>query len=204
MGTDLGEELARALGFEDYEIFRAKGSKHPPYNTLSVAESLANFAAEMLPASPIIDPRGKRISIIERNFPKLAGLQHKTLSKKKWRATDIVAAIKQGTLDLGEYDPSRDDRLRTLFWLPELLRDPDAIYKNAHRIVEGNEVYVRVYDKMGSTVKLAFTLDIKDKKGRIINTVPITSFLTDPKTAMSYVKGKPIYEMSKRKPPEGG
>ena len=100
--------------------------------------------------------------------------------------------------DVGNYEPHRDDRLRTLFWLPEVLTDPDAIYPNAHKIVAGDQVYVRVYDKMGSTVKLAFTKDVT-KRGVVIQTVLITSFLTDPKTAMSYVRGQPIYQRPKAK-----
>jgi hypothetical protein len=84
--------------------------------------------------------------------------------------------------------------LRTLFWLPELLCDPDAIYKNAHRMVDGDEIYIRIYDKMGSTVKLAFTKDIKNNHGRVIRTVAITSFLTDPKSVVSCVRGDPLYK----------
>jgi len=61
-----------------------------------------------------------------------------------------------------------------------VLRDPDAIYPNAHKIVAGDEVYVRVYDKMGSNVKLAFAQDIK-KHSKLISTVVITSFSADPR-----------------------
>jgi len=193
MSEDFREKLVAALAPHDPKVlFYAKGSKHPPYNELSVKESLERFRAEFLPLSPILDPRQKPISVVKNNFPKLAGLEHRTLGREEFPAREIVAAIENNTFAAGDYNAGRDDRIRTLFWLPELLRDPDAIYRNAHKIVAGDEVYVRVYDKMGSTVKLAFTMDVK-KSGKVIRTVVITSFLTDPATAVSYVKGEPLY-----------
>jgi hypothetical protein len=189
----LREQLAAALPEHGHKLlFYANGSKHPPYNDLPVPETLVQFCSELLPECPLTDPRGKRISIVKPNFPKLAGLEHLVLGKDELSASDIIRSIEDGLFDLGNYDTTRDDRLRTLFWIPEVMRDPDAIYQNAHKIVVGHEVYVRVYDKMGSKVKLVFTMDIVERK-RLIRTVPITSFLTDPATAISYVKGEPLY-----------
>jgi len=193
MCGDFRDKLATAVAPTDHRaLFYAKGSKRPPYNELSVGETLLKFCGEILPLFPLINPLGKKIKVIKTNFPKLAGLEHKTLTRDEFSASDILRAIEDGTFNLGDYDPNRDDRLRTIFWLPEVLRDPDAIYPNAHKIVAGDEVYVRVYDKMGSTVKLAFAQDIK-KHSKLISTVVITSFLSGPATATSYVGGDPIY-----------
>jgi len=197
--ADLSEQLAAAIPSAAHLlVFRARGSVHPPFNGLSVQETLVKFTEEMLPLSPLKAPHGKRIKIIRTNFPKLAGLKHKTLSRDEFSASSIISEIEEGTFDIGNYQPNRDDRLRTLFWLPEVLTDPDAIYSNAHKIVAGDQVYVRVYDKMGSTVKLAFTKDVR-KREVVIQTVLITSFLTDPKTAMGYVRGQPIYQRPEKK-----
>jgi hypothetical protein len=191
---DWKEQLAAIASSVDHlALFDAYGSKHPPDNELSVSDTLKKFCEEFLPLSPIIDPLGKLIYIIKTNFPKLAGLKHRTKNREEFPASQIIAAIESGTFDLEDYNPDRDDRLRTLFWLPELLRDPDAIFPNGHKIVEGDEVYVRVYDKMGAKVKVAFTKDLRDKKGRIIRTIPITSFLTYPTRAKSFVKRDPVY-----------
>lgn len=190
--SDFRTKLAAVVGYGHKLLFYAPGCRKPPYNELSVAESLKEFCSTVLPMSPLKTPRGAQIKLVKTNFPKLAGLEHKTHSKAVFSASDIIREIENGAFEQENYDSDRDDRLRTLFWLPELLRDPDAIYQNAHKIVAGDLVYVRVYNKMGSTVKLAFTLDIK-KRGRLISTVVITSFLTDPATAISYVKGDPIY-----------
>ena len=190
---DLREQLAAAFPEHEHKLlFYAKGCKHPPYNNLSVPETLTRFCSDLLPECPLADPRGKRVSIVKGNFPKLAGLEHLVLKKDELSASDIIRQIEGGYFDLGHYDTAKDDRLRTLFWIPEVVRDPDAIFRNAHKIVVGDEVYVRVYDKMGSKVKLVFTMGIK-KGNQLIRTVPVTSFLTDPKTAISYVKGKPLY-----------
>jgi hypothetical protein len=193
MGS-LRDQLAAAFPEHRHKLlFYKTGSAHPPYNTTSVAQSLTRFCKELLPICPIAAPRGKSIQIVKNNFPKLAGLQHLTLTKAELPASDIVKTIEDGTFDLAAYKEDRDDRLRTLFWIPEVLRDPDAVYLNAHKIVAGNEVYVRVYNKMGSRVKLIFAMDI-ERDGQIIRTVPVTSFLTDPETAITYVTGQPLYE----------
>jgi hypothetical protein len=176
MGASLRDQLAVALPEHRHKLlFYKNGRKHPAYNLLSVDETLKEYCSVLLPLSPLVDPRGKRISIVKGNFPKLAGLE--PINNQDQRATEIINAIENGTFNLGGYDPTRDDRLRTLFWIPETICEPDAIYRNAHKIVVGNEVYVSVYDKMGSTVKLIFTLDIR-KNGKVIRTVPVTSFLS--------------------------
>ena len=193
MGS-LREQLAAALPEHQHKLlFYKSGNTRPPYNNLSVRDSLRRFCEEVLPQCPINAPRNKIIKIVKRNFPKLAGLEHLTLTREELTASEIVKSIEDGTFDLGQYREDRDDRLRTLFWIPEVLSDPDAVYPNAHRIVAGNEVYVRVYNKMGSRVKLVFTMDIT-RGGRVIRTVPVTSFLTDSATAMSYVAGAPFYQ----------
>lgn len=193
--------LAAALPEHKHKLlFYRAGNKRPEYNKLSVKESLVKFCAELLPICPLRDPRGKKISIVKANFPKLAGVEHLTLSKEELSASAIIKSIENDTFDLGHYKEDRDDRLRTLFWIPEVLCTPDAIYKNAHKIVVGDEVYVRVYNKMGGRVKLIFTMDLK-QRGVVIRTVPITSFLTDEATAISYVKGEPLYPQKEKATP---
>lgn len=186
-------EVIVSSSVDHLALFDAYGSKHPPDNELSVSDTLKKFCEEFLPLSPLIDPRDKPIRIVKNNFPKLAGLKHRTKSREELSATQIIAAIENGTFDPEDYNADRGDRLRTLFWLPELVRDPDAIYPNGHKGVEGDEVYVRVYDKMGAKVKVAFMKDLRDKKGQIINTIPITSFLADPTRAKSFVKRDALY-----------
>jgi hypothetical protein len=190
---DLKEQLAAALPDVEHQLaFYAKGSLHPRYNDKDIPESLKQFCADILPAAPFVDPRKKRISIEKENFPKLIHLEHKTLSKEELRASQIVKSIEDGSFNLDDYSIEDASRISTLFWLPEVITDPDAIYQNGHERIAGDEVYVRVYDKSGPRVKLFFTMDI-NKRGTLIRTVPVTSFLTDPKKVSNFIAGQPIY-----------
>ena len=191
MSSDLRGQLVAAFPkAAHYLLFHERGCRHQPFNELNVVESFKKFCAEFLPRSPIVAPRQKSIRIIKTNFPKF--LNMKRVCGSAVKASRIIEEIEAGRFDATHYK-WEIDRIRTLFWIPDIISDPDAVYKNAHKIVQGDEVYVKVYDKMGSKVKLVFTDYIKD----IRQTVIVTSFLTDPQTACEYVCGKPLYARPK-------
>ncbi|MGA2046760.1 MAG: hypothetical protein ABSG96_03665 [Terracidiphilus sp.] len=199
MALDLRQQLAAQFPQLEHQLaFFARGSRHLPYNEADVAGTLIRFSAEILPISPLVDPRGKQVSIVKGNFPKLVDLEHKTLKKQDFPAFQVLECIENGTFDPAHYVIPDSSRMKTLFWLPEVIQDPDAIYKNGHKIIAGHEVYVRVYDKMGSKVKLFFTMDISNK-GKYVRTVPVTSFLTDPEMVINFVSGQPLYQRPKQK-----
>jgi hypothetical protein len=179
--------------FDHTTLFQAKGCSCPSFNGLSVTDTLAKFCSELLPQCPIIDPRGKAITILKSNFPKLISLEHLTLPRKQLTASQIVASIENGTFDLAQYRPQEIDRIQTLFWIPQVLSGPDAIYRNGHKVVGGDEIYVRVYDKKRPQVKLVFTMEIMGSGGQLIKTVPVTSFLTSRNRALRMVKDLPLY-----------
>jgi hypothetical protein len=193
LSSDLREQLAAAFPQVGHQlVLDVKGAKHPPYNALGVAESLLRYCEDLLPLSPLIDPRGKPLSVVKGNFSKLIDLKHKQLSKEELPASRIIECIENGTFDPDQYRILDLSRIRTLFWLPEVIGDPDAIYKNGHKIIPGDEVYVRIYDKQGARAKLVFTLDIRRKR-HIIRTVPITSFLTELSMIRRFISGEPVY-----------
>jgi hypothetical protein len=194
MPSDFREQLVAALPEHDHKLlFYALGRKHPAYNELGVTETFAKFTEEFLPLCPLEDPLGRDIKVTPINFRKLINLKHKTLGDdaKAWK---IVEEIEQGTFDIANYELP-DDRIRTLFWVPDAITDPDAIYKNNHCSVQADEVFVSVYDKMGSTVKLTFISTFGKKPVQRVEIV--TSYLTEPHTAIKCIKGKPIYVRSK-------
>jgi hypothetical protein len=203
MALDLRQDFAKAYPEADHlKEFTGKGSRHPGYNDLDCAATLVKFCAELLPQSPFTNPLGKQVKIEKGNFTKLVHLEHLTLTREEFSAKAIIGCIEDGTLNLAHYAPMEQDRMRTLFWIPELITDPDAIYRNGHENIVGNEVYVRNYDKMGSKIKLLFTMDIM-KNRKYIRTVPVTSFLTDPEKIASFVSGQPKYRRAKtEEPPE--
>jgi hypothetical protein len=194
MGLDFRQHLGAALPEFDHKlIFNARGRKHPPINHLDVVQTFAKFKAEFLPLCPLEDPLGRDIKIESVNFRKLLNLKHRKLGDKA-RAWKIIEELEQGTFDIANYTLP-EDRIRHLFWIPEVITDPDAIYKNSHSVVKADEVFVCVYDKLGSKVKLAFTSTFVMKPTRRVEIV--TSYLTDAKTAMKCVEGHPIYLRNK-------
>jgi hypothetical protein len=193
MGSDFADKLLDALVEGDHtQIFHARGCACPGVNRLSVQETFQKFCSEFLPLCPLVDPRGKEIRILKSHFPKLVDLEHATLDREDFPASQIVQCIENGSFNPDHYKKGREERIQMLFWIPDVVRDPDAIYLNGHKVVAGDEIYVKVYDKKGSKVKLVFTMDIR-KKGKIISTVPVTSFLTNSDRALQMVKGEPLY-----------
>jgi hypothetical protein len=174
-----------------------RGTVHPDYNRLSMSESYARFQQTIVAFGPVNDPTGCRIAIKKESFPKLVNMKRLD-GAERGKATKLLASIEAGDFDVpqGQYKNGvfqwERDRIETLFWIPDLLADPDAIYKNGHRLIQGDRVFMKVYDKLGSKIKLAFTQSI----GRNGPNVVITSFLTDPATASSYFAGLPIYSRS--------
>jgi hypothetical protein len=174
------------------ELFFGAGAACSALNSLGVSGTLNRFCLEFLPQCPLADPRGKEVRIVKSNFPKLADLEHAHLPREVLSASMIVQAIEDGSFDPTHYREMRVERIQTLFWVPDCIRDPDAIFRNGYKMIAGDEVYVRVYNKSGSKVKLVFTMDIK-KNGSIVRTVPVTSFFTNSRRASLFVKGAPLY-----------
>jgi hypothetical protein len=192
MAADLRTQLANAFPEHDHKLlFYATGRSRPDYNELSVQDTFAKFKVDFLPLCPLTDKLGRKIKVTEINFRKLLNLKHRMLSDQA-RAWQIIKELENGTFNAANYEAIELDRIRTLFWVPEVITDPDAIYKNNHQVVKADEVFVCVYDKPGSKVKLAFTSTFgtgNDKRVEIV-----TSYLTDAKTAMYCAKGKPLYQ----------
>jgi hypothetical protein len=172
-------------------ILDADGSTHPPHNYLGVAATFAKFKTDFLPLSPLIDPRGRRISILQNNYPKLLNLAVKA-GKSPQKAHTIIEDIESGRFVEADY-VWEQDRLQNLFWIPDVIQDPDAIYRKRRGfgVVEAEEIYLKVYKKdSGSPVKVVFTQRVGGKKK---NWVVITSYVTSRSTAKLYTDGEPLY-----------
>ena len=188
---DFREQLGQAFPDDKHQLlFFRQGSPAPPYNHLSPVETFAKFVAEFLPLCPLRDRLDRDIRVEDTNFKKLINLKHKVLGDAA-RAVKIVEELANGTFKVDDYHPIAPDRIRTLFWVPDVIRDPDAIYKNNHGVIKADEVFVRVYDKTGSKVKLVFTSAFGPKFN--LRYEIVTSYLTEPKTALTCISGKPLY-----------
>jgi hypothetical protein len=190
MSRDLREQIALADPRSGHWLlFTETGAACPPLNHLTVMETFGKFVSDFLPQCPITDPRGKTIRIRKDNFPKFLNLIVKPGFPPKKPST-IVEQIERGQFDALQYDWA-PDRIKSLFWVPDVISDPDAIYvkKTTYGRIRASEVYVKVYCKMGATVKLVFV----DYFGKSRDPIFITSFWTDPQSAMKHCAGSPLH-----------
>jgi hypothetical protein len=174
-------------------VLDAEGSLHPEPNYLDIPGTLRKFKAEFLPLSPLIDPRGRRILVRRTNFPKFLNLRYGDETRQR-RAHTIIEEIESGSFIEADYLFEKE-RLRSLFWIPDVICKPDAIYKKkkSFGVVEAEEVYVKVYKRqnVGSPVKVVFTHRVGNsiKKDWIV----ISSYFTSRATAKLYTDGEPLW-----------
>jgi hypothetical protein len=190
MDQSFREKLVAALPREEHKLlFYSKGELPPESNYSSISETFAKFRDEFLPQCPVVDPRGERVKIFRNNFPKFLNLEVRTGFDPKKPST-IVKMIEDGTFKEEEYTWARD-RKEALLWVPGIIKNPDAIYRKKpnHGLIKASEVYVKVYERLGSKVKLVFI----DRVGKHNDAIFITSFLTDAHTAVKYCDGAPVW-----------
>ena len=176
------------------KVLDGTGNLHPPQNYLGVAETFAKFKEEFLPLFPITDILGRKVLIRRNNFPKLLNLRTKDVSVLK-KAHTILEEIEAGTFIEGDY-VWEQDRIQALFWIPEIIVRPDAIYRKRRGfgVVEAEEVYLKIYKKQGSPVKVLFTQRVGPKRDRIV----ITSYVTSRSSAKLYTDGSPLYTVAEK------
>jgi len=160
-------------------------AKHPPYSTLDIAQSFVKFCDE-LAGKDFIDPCGQTISILEENFPKFLNLKLPSTGKKA-KANIVLDALRAGTFDPSLYSWD-EDRLATLFWIPDVISGCHSLHANCHAEIAGEEVYVKAYDKEGDPIKLLFTVETHAGQ-RVITTSFLTSFGRLPK----FIEQPPIW-----------
>jgi hypothetical protein len=117
---------------------------------------------------------------MDYNFPKLIQLHFRG---KKARAQKAIAHLRTEDPDESEYSYD-SNRFGTLFWIPEIIIDPDSIHNNAHAMIEGDIVYVKRYAKAGSDFKLVFSTVDEELNQRVVT----TSFLTQGDRLGEFVK----------------
>jgi hypothetical protein len=117
------------------------------------------------------DPTGTKVHFLDHNFPKLIQLSFKG---SKAHATRTLAALRSGNFD--ERDYAYDShRFMTLFWIPDVIKNPDAIQPNVRQTIEGDEIYVKRFAKAGPPFKLIFTGKDRGSGHRIVTTAFFTT-----------------------------
>lgn len=179
---------------EHLSILDGVGSAHPGQNYLGIVDTLKKFQADFLPLSPLIDPRGRRTMIMQNNFPKFINLCVKS-GKMPKKPHTIIEDMEAGRFNEEDYIWEQD-RLQSLFWILDVVQNPDAIYTKKPHFgrVPGEEVYVKVYKKdSGSPVKVVFTQRVGDPGKKNRPWIVISSYLTSRSAAKLYTTGEPLY-----------
>ena len=144
------------------------------------------------------NPLGTRVWFMDYNFPKLVQLNFRG---NKARANRAIAHLRTENPDESEYTID-NSRFSTLFWIPDIIVDPDSINDNAHGMIEGDIVYVKRYAKAGSDFKLVFTTVDEALNQRVVT----TSFLTQEDRLGQFVKTPARWARKPKReqpPPEG-
>jgi hypothetical protein len=202
MGSDLGDQLRKIFPSQApptpsvatpsplEKLLYGSGRKSYPYNHLSITKTFVRFKAEFLSICPLHDPLDRNIRVETTNFKKLLNLKHKALGDRH-RAYMLVDELESGTFNPTHYLDVDLDRIRTLFWVPNTILDPDVVYPNSHATVQADEVFITVYEKQGARIKLTFTARFGAKCNPRFEIV--TSYLTNARGALKCVRGKPMY-----------
>ena len=163
---------------------------HPPVRELTVQEAFNRYCTECV-GKDLIDPRGISVSLLEENFPKLIKLYTrptKAVQATKARAKHVLPSLREGTFDPDLYTWHMS-RLDALFWISDVITDPDGIYPNKAPLIDGNEVYAKRYAKIGSELKLVFIAT-----GYAGQRIVITSFLERHEGIIGYCGMPALYE----------
>lgn len=165
-----------------------KGAPCPTYCFCSIAGMFQRYEKELV-GKFVSDPLGTRVWFMDYNFPKLIQLQFRGT---KARAHKAIQHLRTDKPDEKEYSYDRN-RFSTLFWIPDIICDPDTIHDNAHPTIVGEEVYVKCYAKAGSAFKLVFSMVDEELNQRVVT----TSFLTPEDRLQEFVNMPPKWS---RKP----
>jgi hypothetical protein len=190
MGSDFKTEL------ETY--FPALPACPPNCRYSSIQEVYEQFFEHMEGRS-ITEPwQEERVFLFAENFPYLVKLEFYNKKVGRWleaKASRAIEYLKEKSLDeeLHRLDHSR---ARTLFWILDIIVDPDAIHRNVSKSVRGDWIYARRYqrEKSASPIKVA-TTTVRDSG----HTVVVTSFWTDDAWMKKYAHPKPVYSRPRRK-----
>jgi hypothetical protein len=151
---------------------KAPPRQPPNYKHSSIAELFKQFQIQ-LEGSCIKDPCGEENHFFAENFPHLVKLEFFNDKIGRWTDAKASVAIQQllaGTLDETKYRIGDSSRPRTLFWVPDIIANPDEIHVNIRDTTR--EIYSKRYDRRGKGATLKVVLVAKKGASRAV----ITSF----------------------------
>jgi hypothetical protein len=154
-------------------------------------DSIAGLYTEYrqrLEGKEFTDPDGRICTFRPEDFPHLVKLEYHDLKQKRWVDATAKAAIPQlqdGRLDESRYRIRDTSRPRTLFWVPDIIANPDSVDPNKRNT--HNDVYSKRFSRKGDGKTLKIVLVKTQPDGsRSIE----TSFWSDDKYHASCIAKK--------------
>jgi hypothetical protein len=148
---------------------------------------------ERMEATRTSNPLGVSVHVFAENFPYLVKLEFFDKKVNRWveaKAARAIEQLKDKRLDESRYRPDHS-RARSLFWILDIISQPESIHHNLSPRVRGEHVYLRRYvrdDPRDSYIKAATTTT--RATGQV---VVVTSFWTDEDWVGSYAKHPPFH-----------
>jgi hypothetical protein len=179
VGGDFREKLRAVLNLpiaaaENAYGIPLTGAPHGGYFKNTMTEAFKKYRGECVNCD-FEDPRGICVTLLEENFPKLIKLMYRPKPEApgiRARAKAVIPHLNAGTFDEDKHFSEQPVRLRTLFWISDVIINPDGIAPNSAARVEGEEVYFKKYQREKPDIKLVFTT-IRQGGLRVV----VTSFL---------------------------
>ncbi len=124
----------------------------------SIAELYAAFQ-KTLEGKLFTDPAGKVATFLAEDFPHLVKLEYLDPKQGRWveaRAKAAIPQLQSGTLEESRYRIGDESRPRTLFWIPEIIGNPDSTDPNKRN--KNNDVYAKRYNRKGNGASIKIVL----------------------------------------------
>jgi hypothetical protein len=173
------------------------GAICPPYRCGNIAGIFEGYEKE-LAGKTFTDPCGEKVSFFDYNFTKLVQLEIARASsgiRLKAKAARFLKEVRSGHLDESNYTWDAN-RAQTLFWIPNVIQEPDSIHQSCHSIIMGDRVYVKRYSKAGAPYKVVFTTIDRSSQVRVVT----TSFLVPERRLTRFVQVPPTWKKRRGHP----
>lgn len=178
-------------------LAKREGSPCPPYRCGNIPGLFEEYCKE-LAGRVFADPCGEKVKFFDHNFPKLIQLRRakpRDGEDNKVKAAKVLEEIRSAKFKEADYAWDLN-RAVTLFWIKDVIENPDSIHRNCHDLVMGDRVYVKRYSKAGAPYKLVFTFVDRGSHMRIVT----TSFLVPEDRLKNFVIQPPVWQKIKGYP----
>lgn len=138
----------------------------PSYRYFASITELYEAFQEELEGKLFKDSKGNQITFQSKDFPHLVKLEYFDEKQKGWveaKAKRVIPQLQDGTFDETRYRIGDPTRPKTLFWIPEIIANPDSIDPNKRNT--NNDIYAKRYRRKGKGAPIKIVLVGKNSDG---------------------------------------